>query len=216
MPRPAVLIADDHLMFAELTGRYLATQYEVPLPVTELDELMPRLDEVHPDVLLLDISFGKRSSLPLVARIVRRHRDTRIVMVTGHADRRMMHTALDAGARGYVLKDGGPADLMVAIRAVLAGERYIDPELRSSRPVPRYRLLQPLSARQHEVLMLLRRGSTEQMIADALKISLSTAEKHVLAIKRRLGLERTKRTIPWSTLRINGLPGTAAVGRRRK
>jgi len=215
MPQPAVLIADDHLMFAELTGRYLNSQYHVLPPVTALDELNGAMEHAHPDVLLLDISFGKRSSLPFVSRLTKRFPATRVIMVTGHADRRMLETALGAGARGYVLKDGGPADLIMAIRAVLGGEVYVDPELGGARPSPRYRLRLPLSRRQHEVLMLLRRGCTEQMIADQLGISLSTAEKHVLAIKRRLGIEKTKRTIPWSSLRIAGLSEAAPVRRRR-
>jgi DNA-binding NarL/FixJ family response regulator len=205
MPRPRVQIADDHLMFAEPAGRYLSRHYHVLPPVVQLDEVAHALAREKPDVLLLDIAFGNRSALAGLARLVKAHPDTRIVMVTGLADRKMVARALDAGARGYVLKDDGPAELVVAIDTVLAGDVYLTAELRTEAPVARYRLKRPFSARQREVFELLRKGHSEQMIADDLDIALSTAEKHILAVKRRLGIDRHKRNVVWNALHVEGL-----------
>ena len=217
MSRVTVQIADDHLMFAEPAGRYLSRHYDVLPPIVDLDEIGNALDRHHPDVLLLDIGFGNRSSLVGLARLVRAHPATRVVMVTGFADRRLVARALDAGARGYVLKDGGPAELLAAIDAVLAGDVYLTAELRSESPAPRYRLKRPLSARQREVLDLLRKGHSEQDIADELRIALSTAEKHILALKRRIGIDQGKRTVTWRTLQVEGLgPAAARSPRHRK
>jgi DNA-binding NarL/FixJ family response regulator len=204
MKRATVQIADDHLMFAEPAGRYLARYHDVLPPVTKLDEVSSALHSRHPDVLLLDIGFGKRSSLPLVSRLVKDHPATAVIMVTGFADGEMVATSLESGARGYVLKDDGPAELLLAIETVLAGKVYITPELRGPSPAQRYRLNRPLSDRQVDVLRLLRQGKTQQVIADELEVTLSTVEKHVLALKRRLGIDRISRVVDWKRLHIEG------------
>ena len=175
----------------------------------------PALQKFHPAVLLLDISFGKTSSLPHIAKLVKQYPKTLIVMVTGHADSGMLAKALDAGARGYVLKDGGPAELLLAIETVRSGQVYLSPELRVADEAPRHRPKRTLSARQWEVLQLLRKGRSERQIADRLEISLPTAEKHVRALKDNLGIIKRKELVPWKSLRIDGLPAGGLRGRPR-
>ncbi len=213
MTRATVQIADDHLMFAEPNGRYLALHYDVYPPVVKLSDVAPALQKFRPAVLLLDISFGKVSSLPHVAKLVKAYPKTLIVMVTGHADSGMLAKALDAGARGYVLKDGGPAELLLAIETVRSGQIYLSPELRLADEAPRHRPKRPLSARQWEVLLLLRKGRSERQIADRLDISLPTTEKHVRALKDNLGIIKRKELVPWKSLRIDGLSTDGLRGR---
>lgn len=205
MARVTVQIADDHLMFAEPAGRYLSRHHHVLPPIVDLDRVGDSLKRHRPDVLLLDIAFGNRSSLVVLARLVKEHPGTRIVMVTGLDDPKLVARALEAGARGYVLKDDGPAELLVAIESVLAGDVYLTRELRSESSMPRYRLKRPFSGRQREVFDLLRKGHSEQMIADEMGIALSTAEKHILAVKRRLGIDRNKRNVIWSSVYVRDL-----------
>jgi DNA-binding NarL/FixJ family response regulator len=213
MTRATVQIADDHLMFAEPNGRYLALHYDVHPPIVKLSEVAPALQQFHPTVLLLDISFGKESSLPLVERLVKQYPKTAVVMVTGHADRGMLAKALDAGARGYVLKDGGPAELLLAIETVRSGQVYLSPELRIADEARRHRPNRPLSRRQLEVLQLLRQGRTEQQIADRLDLSLATTEKHVRALKSNLNIVQGKRRVAWKELLIEGITSGTLGGR---
>ncbi len=213
MTRTTVQIADDHLMFAEPNGRYLALHYDVYPPVVKLSEVGPALHKFHPAVLLLDISFGKASSLPHVAKLVKEYPKTLIVMVTGHADSGMLAKALDAGARGYVLKDGGPAELLLAIETVRSGQVYLSPELRVLDDTRRCRPNRPLSRRQLQVLQLLRQGRTEQQIADRLELSLATAEKHVRALKSNLNIVQGKRRVAWKELLVEGIASGALGGR---
>jgi two-component system response regulator NreC len=215
MPRATVQIADDHLMFAEPNGRYLGLHYDVHPPIVKLSEVAGALRKHSPSVLLLDISFGRESSLPLVAQLSRGSPGTCIVMVTGHADVGMLMKALDAGARGYVLKDGGPAELLLAIETVLSGGVYLSPELRGHADASRHRPKRPLSQRQWEVLALLRKGRSERQIAVRLDISLPTAEKHVRALKDNLGIVQRKDQVHWKELQIDGL-GAGALGGRPK
>jgi DNA-binding NarL/FixJ family response regulator len=203
MSPASVLIADDHLMFAEPNGRYLALHYEVFAPVLALADLAPALGRLRPDVLLLDISFGRESSLSLLATIARAHPAMRIVIVTGHADPDMLAHALRDGASGYVVKDSGPAELLLAIETVLSGAQYVTPELRHRRQSLPKTPTRPLTERQRDVFLLLRKRFTLGAIASALGISVSTVEKHVLAIKRRYGLEESKRGIEWDSLDVN-------------
>ena len=213
MTRATIQIADDHLMFAEPNGRYLGLHYEVHPPIVKLADVIAALEESRPTVLLLDISFGKESSLPLLDRLVKRHPKTFVVMVTGHADRTSLTRALDAGARGYVLKDGGPAELLLAIETVLSGQVYLSPELRVLEDARRHRPKRPLSPRQWDVLRLLRQRRTEQQIADRLDISLATTEKHVRALKANLGIVQSKRQVAWHELLVDGMTPGALGGR---
>lgn len=213
MSRTTIQIADDHLMFAEPNGRYLALHHDVLPPIVRLADVARTLRNSHPSVLLLDISFGRDSSLPLVPKLVKQHPRMAVVMVTGHADRGMLAKALDAGARGYVLKDGGPAELLLAIETVLSGQVYLSAELRLPEPGPRHRPKRPLSRRQGEVLDLLRKGRSEQQIADRLDISLPTAEKHVRALKDNLGIIQRKENVRWKALQIDGLESDGLRGR---
>lgn len=214
MTRVTIQIADDHLMFAEPNGRYLALHHDVLPPIVRLADVVAALRESPPSVLLLDISFGSDSSLPLVPRLVKQHPKMSVVMVTGHADRAMLAKALDAGARGYVLKDGGPAELLLAIETVLSGRIYLSAELRlPAEPAPRHRPKRPLSPRQWEVLELLRKGRSERQIADRLDISLPTTEKHVRALKDNLGIIQRKENVRWKALQLDGLGSDGLVGR---
>jgi DNA-binding NarL/FixJ family response regulator len=219
MTRATVQIADDHLMFAEPNGRYLALHYDVHPAIVKLADVAAAVKKLRPSVLLLDISFGAESSLPRLPALVRQHPKTVVVMVTGHADRRMLLEALEGGARGYVLKDGGPAELLLAIETVLSGQIYLSPELRDPDGVTRYRPQRPLSGRQRDVLQSLRQGQSLQHISDRLNIALATTDKHVRALKGNLGLP-TKGRIVWNELLIDEIapraPGERAKHRKSR
>jgi DNA-binding NarL/FixJ family response regulator len=188
--RPRLLIADDHLSFAESIGRFLASRFDVQPPVSVLADLDWALGQCCPTFLLLDIQFEPGSALDILPAIVRRT-DARIMMFTARAEIQCVVRAFQAGAVGYFLKQDGLHELTHAINQLIAGVRYIAPELR-----PRYEALQRvrpvgLTRRQQEVLDAVRSTRTQAEAAARLGISCSTVEKMVHAIKIRLGVSDT-------------------------
>lgn len=188
--RPRLLIADDHRSFAESVGRFLASRFDVQPPVSVLADLDRALGQCCPTYLLLDIQFEPGSALDILPAIVRRTH-AKIMMFTARADIRCVVRALQAGAVGYFLKQDGLRELTHAMNQVVAGVRYIAPELR-----PQYDALQcvrpvSLTRRQQEVLDAVRSTKTQVEAAARLGISVSTVEKLVHAIKMRLGVSDT-------------------------
>ena len=127
-----VLIADDHQMFADLLARYLAPHYTILPPVLSLDAIEPALAMGTAEVLLLDILFGEISSIDRIAAWRAAHPELRIIIVTGCDRPDFVAAALAVGVHGYVLKLNGPAEVLVAVAAVLAGRTFISAEDRKS------------------------------------------------------------------------------------
>jgi two-component system response regulator NreC len=119
--------------------------------------------------------------------------DVKVLILSMQDDPRYVHEAFEAGASGYVLKEAADTDVVGAVRAVAAGERYVHPALGArlvaAEAAERRRAEEdPLSEREREVLRLLALGHTNQEIAGLLYISVRTAETHRAHIMQKLGL----------------------------
>jgi DNA-binding NarL/FixJ family response regulator len=119
--------------------------------------------------------------------------DTKVLVLSMQDDPRYVREAFDAGASGYVLKEAADSEVVSAVRAVAAGERYVHPvlgaRLIAAEAEERKRAeVDPLSEREREVLRLLALGHTNQEIAKMLYISVRTAETHRAHIMQKLGL----------------------------
>jgi DNA-binding NarL/FixJ family response regulator len=194
LARPRLLVADDHLSYAEAIGRWFAPRFDVQTPVTVLDELDQEVTQGRPDVLLLDIQFGTRSALDILPAIAR-HTRTRILMFTAWADVRRVVRAFDAGAVGYFLKEDGLVELRWAVDQVLAGVRYIAPELRSQFEALQHSSTISLTRRQRELLEAVQATASNQDAAARLGISLGAFEKRLRALKTALGMRNTHRRL---------------------
>jgi DNA-binding NarL/FixJ family response regulator len=155
-----------------------------------------RLIELHqPDVVLMDIAMKGLNGLEATARAVKMIPNVRIIFLSMHANEEYVRQALKAGAKGYLLKDSGTAELEVAIKSVAQGDDYLSPEV-SKHLVVDYKKriseeqspLDQLTPRQREILQLVVEGRTTQQIATTLSIGIKTVETHRAQLMERLGI----------------------------
>lgn len=133
-----------------------------------------------PSVAVVDVHLGADSGIELTREIVATNPDCRVVLYTGSEDPVLVGQGLDAGATGYALKAGDVGELLEAVRAAAAGERYVDPRLAAFvatvAAAPRQA---PLSKREREIMDLLARGLTGEQVAEHLVLSAETVKTHV-------------------------------------
>lgn len=197
-----ILVADDQPIVAEALSTSLGRWFRVVGIVTALDMLEAEIEITSPDIVLLDLAFGKISALALLPGLVDRHPKTRFVILTAHAEPVLADAALRAGAVGYVVKHSAASELRVAIDEALAGRTYLTPMMQSrgaggTSPLDE-NIPMVLSDRQRSILGLLRAGHTYGVIASRLAISTKTVEYHVDTLTRRLGIRGKAQLIRWS------------------
>ena len=178
---------------AEGLRQLLECEFESVAVVASAQELLNKVAASKPDVALVDIVMPSLSGIEATRRLGKISPATKVVIVTVHADPQYVAEAFRAGASGYVLKRCAVAELVAAIRAVLAGQTYVTPLLaygavesaKDTVPGP------VLTSRQREVLQLVADGRTAKEIANVLKLSVKTAVFHKVAIMQKLGLHST-------------------------
>ncbi len=140
MSRTTVVLADDHHIVRQGLRTLLEAEGDFAVIGEEADGLkvVALVERLRPDVLLLDVRMPGLNGLEITRQIVQRALKTRIVILSMHADRNLVLDALRHGAAGYVLKDAPPSDMLVAVREVTAGRRYLSPAL-TERAVRRVR-----------------------------------------------------------------------------
>ena len=146
------------------------------------------VEMLRPDLVLADVGMKDMNGIELAGVLLARWPTLRVVMLSMYDNPEYVQRALQAGARGYVLKDAPAAEIVAAIHAVTAGGTFLSPAVsqrlfRSQAPRP---LLTP---REGEILSALGRGASSKQIARDLDLSVRTVEAHRQSIKRRLGLE---------------------------
>jgi DNA-binding NarL/FixJ family response regulator len=144
------------------------------------DEGRTLVEQLAPDVALVDIRLGDDSGIKLTADLVDADPGRRIVLYTGSADVDLLISGLDSGARGYALKDGAPSELTAALSTVARGETYVDPRLRKALLSRRAtHSQQVLSKRERQIMDLLAQGLTGEQVADRLVLSSETVKTHI-------------------------------------
>ena len=191
----SVVIVDDHAVVR--SGLRLVLEAEEDITVEDeggtADEAV-RLARLHkPDIVLLDVTMPGRSGLSAAEEIKEAAPQASILVLSMHDDPSYVREAFAAGASGYVLKEAADTDVVEAVRAVAAGERYVHPALGARLAAAEAEAqaaaeADPLSDREREVLRLLALGHTNQEIAKMLFISVRTAETHRAHIMQKLRL----------------------------
>lgn len=186
-----VVLADDHaLVRAGIRSLLEGIEgVEVSGEAGDGHEALLLVDRLRPHVAVLDIRLPAMNGLDVAARLAQTHPETRVLVLSMHANEEYVRQALHAGAAGYLLKDSSVTELELALRAVARGETYLSPAvsrlvvddyLRHEAPPP------ALSLRQREVLQLIAEGHSTKEIAHRLGISVKTAESHRFQIMARL------------------------------
>jgi DNA-binding NarL/FixJ family response regulator len=142
------------------------------------------VEHLDPDLALVDVRLPDGSGIGLARDLLLFHPDLRIVMYTGEGDAALVAEALDAGARGYVLKSGPFDELLGAIAVVGEGGAYVDPRVDRSSAAGAAPVLSP---REREVLALMAEGLTAEQVALRLAVGVETVRTHVRNAIRKLG-----------------------------
>ena len=191
-----VLVIDDHAL-VRAGIRALLGQHEGLEVVGEAAggrEALRLIEELQPDIVLLDIAMPGLSGLEVLAESTRGFPHVRIIILTVHEAGEYALQALNAGAAGYLPKSAASAELHEAIDAVARGESYVSGEvakqtiLQNARGTGDQRLLKKLTPRQREILILMVEGNSTRDIARALKISAKTVESHRAQLMERLNI----------------------------
>ncbi|WP_049557090.1 response regulator [Nonomuraea sp. SBT364] len=203
----SVLLADDQAMVRASLRVILEDQpgIEVVAEAADGDEAVTLARRLRPDVCLVDVQMPGRNGIEVTRALAGPGvpAPLRVVVVTTFDLDEYVHGALRGGAVGFVLKDAGPDLLVEAVRAAHAGDALISPSitlrlLRHLAPAATRRPGQPLSERETEIVRAVARGRTNQEIAAALSISLSTVKGHVSTILTKLGVRNRVEIAAWA------------------
>jgi DNA-binding NarL/FixJ family response regulator len=200
MKRIRLLIADDHVMFAQGLESLLHDEFELLGTAGNGEELVDATLRLDPDVILVDISMPVLNGFDAVRRIREGGAKSKIIFLTMHDDATLLSEAFRCGASGYILKHAAGEELVNAIRVVADGFRYVSPLVTNlpAAPLTAQTHKTTITPRQREVLELISRGLTMKEIASQLNISTRTAESHKYEMMETLGVETTAELIRYS------------------
>jgi len=202
MSRPRVLLADDHRMVAEGVKRLLEEEFELMGVVEDGRQLVETARRLRPDVIVADITMPHLNGMEALVQLKRDNPEIRVVFLTMHKDVAYARRALEAGARGYVLKHSAQAELFLAVRAALDGNTFISPTLAGEvfhalkiSPTQPSDPVAVLTPRQREILQLFAEGCSTKDIASKLDISPRTVEYHKYQMMESLKLQSSAELI---------------------
>jgi DNA-binding NarL/FixJ family response regulator len=174
------VVADDHPAVLEAVAEFLAQGgIEVVARARHGEEALEKIEQWHPQVALVDVRMPKLGGIELARRANRSVPETGIVLYTGYGDRAQLTEALDAGVRGFVLKEAPMDDLLRALRTVAAGGTYVDPVLAGALASSMSQQAPQLTQRERDVLRLLADGLANEEIGKQLFISAETVRTHI-------------------------------------
>ena len=190
-----VLIADDHSVVAEGLRHLVEAERDIEVVACVADgrEAVQQARDTQPDVVLMDLSMPELNGADATRAILERDPKCRVIVLSMYSQREYVRRALKAGAAGYVVKRSAAKEVVEAIRAVHAGQRYLSPRVadvvledysdeKQDDPLTR------LSAREREVLQLLAEGRTGAQIAERLSLSQKTVETYRARLVEKLGI----------------------------
>ena len=188
-----ILIVDDHPMVAEGIQFLLESYDDIDVVGTlgNGQDAVDRVNELKPDVILLDLNMPGLSGLNATEMILEERPETRIVILSMHDSPEYIASALSHGAMGYVLKDVPTDEIKQAIDTVMQGNRYLCTGAKGSLEPKPGTEREALTGREQTILLQLAQGKSNKEVALDLDISVRTVETHRKNIKRKLGISST-------------------------
>ena len=203
MDKTRVLLAEDHTIVRKGLRSLLdkETGIEVVGEAEDGREAIVKAEELHPDVVVMDIAMPGLNGLEATRQIKKRFPDMKILILTMHANEEYILQSLKAGASGYLVKKAAPAELISAINAVHKGNSFLSPSIsrtvideyirRSKEISEGEEGFEQLTVREREVLQLIAEGRKTREIAELLYISIKTVETHRAHIMNKLDIHST-------------------------
>lgn len=193
-----VLLVDDHALVRRGFRRMLEDDQAISVvgEASTGDEAVARYEELHPQVVVMDSAMPGLGGIGATRAILTAHPDARILMLSMHSEETLVRQALDAGARGYVLKSALDLDLAAAVKQVHAGDRVVDPAIARAPQVGEERAR--LTPRELQVLQLICDGLSNKEIAAQLGLSANTVAVHRARIMNALGVHKTAELVMYA------------------
>ena len=197
-----ILLADDHAVLRQGLRRILEDRrdWRVVSEASNGRDAVTEAEAQQPHVAVLDIAMPLLNGIEATRQIARRAPDIRVLILSMHSDQAYVTQAVQAGAKGYVLKESVGADIIQAVAALAAGKTFFSPPVaevmlddyvRSLTEKGIYDRYDALSSREREVLQLVAEGRSTKEIADLLSISTATVETHRAHVLQKLDLKNT-------------------------
>jgi two-component system, NarL family, response regulator NreC len=187
-----VLLVDDHSLVRHGFRRILEDEPDIAVVGEASDgaEAIRLAQELRPKVIVMDCAMPGMNGLQATRQILENHPQTLVLMLSMHPEETLVRQALEAGARGYILKNAVDLELGAAIRRVVAGETVLDSQLERPAALKGERNA-ALTPRELEILQMIVDGKSNKEIAAALKLSANTVAVHRANIMDTLGLHKT-------------------------
>jgi DNA-binding NarL/FixJ family response regulator len=194
-----IVIAEDHTILRDGLRSLLESRgdFEVVGEAADGMEAIRRINELAPDLVLLDLNMPKMGGISVIKEIKNQSHETKILALTMYKDEEFILETFKSGVNGYCIKSSSSEELLMAIRAVLAGKQYVSPEISDKvlegyiegrKTIKKKSSWDTLTQREREVLKLVGEDYQNKEIADYLCISPKTVEKHRANIMQKLDL----------------------------
>ena len=212
MPKLRLLLGDDHTLVRHGLRKILEEQPEWTV-VSEVGDGREAVREAvlhKPDVAIIDVAMPLLNGVDATQQIVRRVPETRVLMLSMHAEEAYVMRALQAGATGYMVKDSAGKELLKAIESVAAGRRYFSPAIerlvhdetaRSAASLGFADRYETLSAREREIFQLIAEARSNKEVAALLDISPATVETHRARILQKLDVHNIAEVVLYAVRR---------------
>lgn len=209
MKKIRLLVADDHKIFRQGIKKLLEEEPDLQVVGESADgrETVKRATELKPDIVLMDIAMANLNGLEATRQIKKALPETKVIMLTMHKNEEYVLQSFQAGASGYILKEGAVEELVSAIRSIHQDKSFLSPTVSKTlvdaylRKMETGRTETPfdlLTDREREVLQLIAEGYTNREVAKQLFISVKTVEAHRAHIMQKLNIHDIAKLVKYA------------------
>ncbi len=205
MEKIKILVVDDHALMRDGIRALLKLSGDMEVLGEAADgrEALERVQELQPDVVVMDIAMPNMDGMEATRRLKKKYPNIKVLALTQYENREYVFSAIKAGADGYLPKKAAGSELATAIRALNRGESFLYPSAAAAliKDYLRQATEEPydqLTSREREILKLIAEGRTSQQIADLLSISLKTALGHRTKVMQKLDIHNRTELIKYA------------------
>jgi two-component system response regulator NreC len=209
MKKVRLLVADDHKIFRQGIKKLLEEEPDLQVVGESADgrETVKKATELKPDVILMDIAMANLNGLEATKQIKKVLPETKVIMLTMHKNEEYVLQSFQAGASGYILKEGAVEELVSAIRSIYQDKSFLSPTVSKTLVDAYLRKMETgktetpfdlLTDREREVLQLIAEGYTNREVAKQLFISVKTVEAHRAHIMQKLNIHDIAKLVKYA------------------